>query len=136
MQPRVLDLRQNKIVDAVDRPRLLMDGGQRRSDRLDVGPVLFVDRALGDPGAQRLFSASLSFLFESAGGIWSASWAAMRWLNSLLSGCPGTIARASLSRTLTAIWRTSSRSPRLAPGGVLPVQVKHLSDRMGRMSRL
>ena len=58
------------MVDRVDRPALVLHLGQRRPDRLDVGPVLGVRGALLDPAfEQRRSPASVSGLPSLAGGI-------------------------------------------------------------------
>jgi len=80
-------------------------------------------------------SGSASFRPDQAGGIRRASSAVTRFSSSLEAGSPGTIARRP-PRSPFADASMSSRkgAPFLTESG--PWQVKHLSERIGRTSRL
>lgn len=77
-------------------------------------------------------------LWEEAGGMsWRGLAGAMRAMRRLEAGSPGTMAAPALAvparRTAVAESRRSSRRPAMRPLGSCPWQLKHLSERMGRI---
>ena len=82
-------------------------------------------------------SSGVSVLWLSAGGIRSdSSSLVMRAINSLASGSPGDTGVIPDSASPIALSRWSSRKPALRDAASGPWQAKHLSDRIGRTSRL
>ena len=78
----------------------------------------------------------VSVLPLSAGGMWSASAAVMRFSNSLFFTSPGTTATAPLAASPLALFSTSSRSFAFSLPLSGPWQAKQFSLKIGRTSRL
>jgi hypothetical protein len=99
-------------------------------------PLLLIVRTLGDPLLEDVFSAAVSFLCDFGGGITSSlSSLTIRSQASLFVRSPGTIARTP-SISAVAPSDVLSLSVALRVWGSKPWQAKHLSERIGRTSRL
>ena len=108
------------------------DRGQGGPHRRDERPQRLILGPGRDPRRSFSFCAAVSSLWIDAGGIRSSlSSEKIRWISSLSSGLPGTMAPI-----LTATSRRSNRRSALRAALSGPWQAKQFSARIGRMSRL